>query len=162
VYAGQCLIGDASLWTHSFIVLDNDDVIEAEPRGARIAPLQPYLDRGDTLFSSDFISLTDQQRVDIVRIGRALEHTPYSFIDYAAIGLHRAGLRLPAVEDYVQSSGHMICSQLVDHVWSEAGVRLFDDQRLPQDVTPGNIANAFLERSRFAGLPEQVLVTGHA
>ena len=33
----------------------------------------------------------------------------------------------------------MICSQLVDEAYARAGVQLFDDGRLPGDVTPADL-----------------------
>ncbi len=78
VNIGQAIIRDSSEWTHAFIVLDDKYVMEAMPGGARIAPLSDYLDRR-VLFSN--IPLTDENRRAIVNVARALEGTPYSFID---------------------------------------------------------------------------------
>jgi hypothetical protein len=65
---------------------------------------------------------------------------PYSFLDYAAIaGRHVLALeptqRTP-FDRYVTSTGHMICSQLVDQALTDAGYHVFDDGHIPQDVTP--------------------------
>jgi hypothetical protein len=43
------------------------------------------------------------------------------------------------VRDFVADEGHLICSQLVDEAYLRAGVHLFDDGRLPGDVTPGDL-----------------------
>jgi GNAT superfamily N-acetyltransferase len=70
--------------------------------------------------------------------------TPYSFLDYAAIlGLHM-GVKNGRVRRYVTTSKHMICSQLVDQVLSDAGLHVFDDGRLPQDVMPIELYRALL------------------
>ncbi len=42
--------------------------------------------------------------------------------------------------DYVAGTGHMICSQLVDQSYLDAGVHLAEDGRFPGDVTPGDLA----------------------
>jgi len=141
---GQWLIGDASRYTHAFIVVDGGRVVEAMPGGATYGSLQHYLDTG-AVFSSGKIHLTDEQRALIVDEANSLIGTPYSFLDYAAIGLHRLGLRPRFIEKYVSSSAHMICSQLVDYVYCLAGIHLFFDARLSQNVTPGDIANVLIE-----------------
>lgn len=61
---------------------------------------------------------------------------PYSFIDYGAIGMHSLGLNLPGVQGYIASTGHMICSQLVDECAKDEGVHLFEDGRWPGYVMP--------------------------
>jgi len=43
--------------------------------------------------------------------------------------------------DYVAGTGHIICSQLVDQCYLDAGVHLFDDGRFVGDVTPGDLAH---------------------
>jgi len=141
---GQWLIGDASRYTHAFIVVDDTTVVEAMPGGASYGSLQHYLDNG-AVFSSGKIVPTDEQRAFIVTDARSLIGTPYSFLDYLAIGLHRLGMRPRFIEKYVSSNKHMICSQLVDYVYCRAGIHLFFDARLSQNVTPGDIANVLIE-----------------
>lgn len=137
VMLGQWFNGDRSQWTHAFLLLDDDTVIEAMPRGAQIVPLSRYAGR-EIRWSSD-IPLTPEQRRDIVQAGRDLEGTPYSFADYAALFFERIGIGFGLTRKYVRNTGHMICSQLVDEVYRRAGVHLFTDGRLPQDVTPGDL-----------------------
>lgn len=142
---GQLLIGDASRYTHAFIVIDDERVAEAEPGGARYGSLQKYIAEG-AVFSSH-VQLTPEQRAMIVATAEGLIEagTPYSFLDYVALALHRIHIRPKFIEDYVASSGHMICSQMADFCWQQASVHLFSDCRLPQDVSPGDIANALIE-----------------
>jgi len=61
---------------------------------------------------------------------------PYSFADYAAIAGVHFGIKNGPIRRYVTTSKHMICSQLADQAMSDAGFHVFDDERLPQDVTP--------------------------
>jgi len=140
---GQLLTGDASRYTHAFVVLDDETVIEAMPGGAIITPLSEYM--GKAVFSD--LSLTDEQRDIVVREGRALKGIPYSFLDYLALALARFGIRPKRLRKYIQNKGHMICSQLVDEVYRRAGIQMFSDGRLPQDVTPGDLANYLIERN---------------
>ncbi|QIN94086.1 enoyl-CoA hydratase/carnithine racemase-like [Streptomyces phage Wakanda] len=139
---GQLITGDASRYTHAFIVLDDETVIEAMPGGAVITPLSEY--RGKAVFSN--LSLTDEQRATVVREGRALKGVPYSFLDYLALALAHFGFKPKRLRKYITNKGHMICSQLVDEVYRRAGIHMFNDGRLPQDVTPGDLANYLIER----------------
>lgn len=143
VSLGQWLNGDASRYTHAFIVVDENYVIEAQPGGAILTPLADYLERDDVIYSN--LPLTEEQRKYIVDKAQSFEGTPYSFLDYLAIALVRLGIKPHRVIDRVVSSGHLICSQLVAEVYTYAGVKLFDDGTEPWMVTPGDLANRLLE-----------------
>lgn len=135
VSLGQHLAGDSSKYTHAFIVLDDNTVLAAQPGGARIDKLTDYANRA--IYSS--IDLTDAQRQAIVVQARKLEGLPYSFLDYLAIALARFRIRPKWLTKFIADKGHMICSQLVDFCYMRAGVHLFNDGRLPQEVTPGDL-----------------------
>lgn len=140
VWLGQAVIGDRSRWTHAFLVLDDRTVVEAMPSGARLAPLEPYRKAaaaGRAVFSN--LTLTDRQRAAVVEAGRNFAGTPYSFLDYGSLALERLRIRPRWVQRRVESSGRMICSQLVDRCYDVAGVHLFDDGRPHGDVTPGDL-----------------------
>jgi hypothetical protein len=67
--------------------------------------------------------------------------TPYSWLDYLALAW--AEWKLPGwklLRNYVEDSGHLICSAYVDRVYSDSGIHLYTDPpRLPGDVTPGDL-----------------------
>lgn len=135
VSIGQALLRDSCRWTHAFLVIDRGQAVEAMPAGARIVPLEP---RTGEHFAYLRLPLTEIQREAVATVGRSLEGTPYSFADYlalAALEWRLPGHRL--LRGYVADSGHMICSQLVDHALCRGGYHLFDDGRWSQDVTPG-------------------------
>ena len=140
---GQLLLGDASKYTHAFIVINDQHSISASPGGAGWDNLNTYIGHGAAFGRN--IPLTTDQRVRIVAEAEALLGTPYSFLDYLALGLHRFKIRPKFIEKRVTDSGHMICSQLVDQCYLRAGIHLFSDGRLSQDVTPGDIANILIE-----------------
>jgi cell wall-associated NlpC family hydrolase len=138
---GQWLDGDGyENFEHAFIYLGDGEIIEAEPGGARITWLSEYND--DTIdWSTGKIPLTDAERTSIVSLARTMEGVPYSFLDYFALAtkrLHLFPLDL-ALKDYIKSSNHMICSQLVDRVYDTASVHLFNDGRWEGYVTPGDL-----------------------
>jgi hypothetical protein len=123
-------------YQHAFLVLEDDQLLEAMPGGARIRPLTDA-DRANATYSD--WPLTDDQRVAICWVGRELEGTPYSIVDYLSLTLVRLHIRPPALKRYVADTGHMICSQLIDEVYLRAGVHMFNDGRVPSDVTPGDL-----------------------
>jgi hypothetical protein len=150
---GQALAGDPSRYSHGGIILDADGtILEAEPGGARIGNISEYA--GRPLLISDgpvkswraahperlFPATEDEVREEVVAEARKLVGVPYSALDYFALAaLH---LHLPSrwIRQRVESSGHLICSALVDRVYMNAGIHLFDDGRLPGDVMPSDLA----------------------
>lgn len=135
VSLGQHLAGDSSRYTHAYIVLDDETVIAAQPGGARIDKLSDYKNKAIYIQ----LDLTDEQRASIVAEARTLEGLPYSFLDYLALAIARLGIKPKWLKKYIANTGHMICSQLCDEVYRRAGIHLFNDDRLPQEVTPGDL-----------------------
>jgi hypothetical protein len=134
---GQALNGDGfDDYEHAFLYLGNSLIIEAEPGGARLNELAYK----NVKWSTGIIPLTDKQRTRIAIGGFEFEHVPYSAMDYFALASLRLKLLVtPALENYVKTSKHMICSQLVDAAYAKAGVQLFNDHRYPGEVTPGSL-----------------------
>ena len=160
VTLGQAITGDACRFTHVFVVLDDDTVLEAMAKGARYAPL-------DREYSTDVVyarlPLTGEQRSKIVTEARRLMNKPggipYSFMDYLYLALKHWGIPTPLLRKYISNSGRMICSQLADYLLSHAGFKLFNDGRLPQDVTPGDLYYATDTRilgTQKAGQPAEL------
>jgi uncharacterized protein YycO len=136
---GQWLNGDGFAdFEHAFIYVGDGNIIEAEPGGARKRPYSEY--SGNTiLWSTGHCKLNFGQRTSIARTAQALVGTPYSFVDYLALLMHRFHVPAPYLQRYIQTSDHMICSQLVDLCYQSAGVKLFNDGRWNGDVTPGDL-----------------------
>lgn len=148
VRVGQWLNGDGwSDFHHAFVVLDQGEVLEAEPGGARIVPLVNYAG-SNAVYSS--WPLTDDQRAAIVGEARPLVGTPYSWLDYLSLALHRLHIPAPHLRAYIASTGHMICSQLTDEVYRRAGLHMFNDGRWPGDITPGDLTAVLSSTSRRA------------
>jgi uncharacterized protein YycO len=136
---GQWLNGNGfGDYQHAFIVLPDDQLIEAMPGGAIVAPLSKYSDR-HVLYVSP-AGLTDAQRKAICDCALKYQGVPYSFLDYVALAAHRFHLPVPRLRRYIESTGHQICSQLVDQAYVDAGQRLFDDGRWSGYVTPMDLA----------------------
>lgn len=139
---GQAILGDGSRYSHAFVVLDDSTVMQAMPDGAEIVPLSRYY--GKAVFSN--MPLTDEQRTAIVSNARSFLGVKYGFSDYLALALVQLGFEAKRLRNYISSNQRMICSQLVDEAYKRAGVHLFNDGRLPMDVTPGDLSNMLLER----------------
>ncbi|MFG3287220.1 hypothetical protein ACGF3G_00150 [Streptomyces sp. NPDC048179] len=140
IEVGQWLNGDGfAPWAHAFLVMPDGKLIEAMPGGAQVVPLTEYDDR-DVVYVSP-AGLTPAQRWAITACARQYEGVPYSFADYAALATHRLHIPAPGLRTFVASTGHMICSQLVDRAYLDAGIQLFNDKRWEGYVTPMALFN---------------------
>ena len=123
---------------HAFILTDPREIIEAAPSGARQAILAKY----DGMYQA-WSSMDLSPTVRAAIIDHALDHVgdPYSWIDDACIGLtHLFGWHVPAaVRRRLARPDRLMCSQLVDVAYLEAGVHLFSDGRIPGDVAPSDL-----------------------
>lgn len=132
---GEFLNGDGfGRYQHAFIVLPGSRLIEAQPGGARVEPLDKYADR-EVLYVCP-TGLTAAQRTAICLNAYRYQGVPYSFLDYAALAAHRFHLPVPGLRRFIADGGHLICSQLCDRAYLASGVHLFGDGRWPGYVTP--------------------------
>lgn len=148
VSLGQSLLGDECRFSHAFIVVEAKSggtlqCVEAMPSGARLAPV---IGRRGVGYGYVRLPLSDEQRDTCTRVAMYLtarrggRGIGYSFADYLALALWEWNVPgRTLVRNYVTSSERMICSQLVDYVLCRAGFHAFNDGRLPQDVTPGQL-----------------------
>lgn len=137
ISAGQYLVGDGAPVQHAYLYVGNDEIVQAMPGGAELIRLADA--NAPVMWSTGRLHLTAADRMRIVSAARGLVGTPYSFVDYLSIALAYYRIRPRWVREFVADSGHLICSQLVDEAYLRAGVHLFDDGRLPGDVTPGDL-----------------------
>jgi cell wall-associated NlpC family hydrolase len=137
IKVGQWLNGDGAPVEHALVYVGNGMVVQAMPGGAEMIRLEDA--PGAVVWSTGKIPLNDWQGGVIAWRAVQLVGTPYSFADYGSLALARFHVRPSWVRDFVADTGHMICSQLVDECYLRAGVHLFDDGRIPGDVTPGDL-----------------------
>lgn len=146
---GQWLNGDGFAdFEHVFVYVGNGQIVEAEPGGARIAELTEYNRR-----NVRWLHCPPEHRIAVAEAARSLVGTPYSAADYVAIAAHRLGLPVPGLRRYVQSSGHLICSQLADRAAAIGGWHLFDDGRWDGYVTPADIWALIRQQDTTAPAP---------
>lgn len=139
-WEGRCIRwGTRSRVNHTFICLGEDRLFEARPRGAGVGVISGY---PGAFFREDII-LTEEQRAKIINAVLGLEGTPYGWADIAALTLWcLLGRRLPGwAQRKIEDSRTLICSQLVDRVYLDAGIHLFADHRMPGAVTPGDLVD---------------------
>ena len=137
---GQWLCGAGfKPWEHSFVLLDDNTVIMAEPSGAKIVPLSYYAHTPIYWCHALRNEITDAQAEKVVAAGRKYKGVEYSFIDYELIFQTRV-LHLPAgpLKSRLISTKEMICSQLCVQTYTDAGEVLFP-KWYPGQVTPLDI-----------------------
>lgn len=131
-------------YEHAFVCesvgTDGAKVIEAEPGGAKYSTYVPGV---SVLWSA--WNLTEEQQQAIASAAFGYKGVGYSFLDYIAIGLHQLHVPVPGLKRYISSSRHMICSQLTDQCYRDAGIQLFKDNRWPGFVTPGDLYKRLLQ-----------------
>ncbi|WP_042365354.1 hypothetical protein [Streptacidiphilus neutrinimicus] len=126
-------------WDHAFVYVGDDQLVEAEPGGARLASLDEYQGRV-VAWSTGHIELTEEQRAAVVTAARGYIGVPYSAADYMALALWHFHVRIGWARRVMGSRASMICSELTDAAYDDAGVHLFADGREPGDVTPADLA----------------------
>lgn len=133
---GEWLNGDGfANFEHCFVHLGDGEIIEAEPGGARITALAEYDPR-----TIAWVRCPEKHRDAVAAAARALEATPYSFLDYAAIATHRLHVPAPGLRGFIESDHHLMCSALADLAAHRGGWALFTDGRWQGFVTPSEIA----------------------
>ena len=156
IIIGELLNGDGfRLWKHAIFYAGGpqDLILEAEAGGAQLRPF--HYDPADVLWSSDNpdLNLTQGQRGHAMEIAQHYKGIGYSFLDYDALAAHRLHIPAPGLQAYIASTGHMICSQLVDQCRLDLGSHLFADGRWPGYVTPAAEGNLILSSSRKLKYP---------
>ena len=141
---GEALNGDGFAdYEHAMIYVGGGMVVEAEPGGARLRFRDA--EEGD-LWSTGLWKLSLKTRKAICDAARGYVGIPYGWLDYAALAAHRLHIPAPGLRKFIASTGHMICSQLADQCYADAGVHLFSDGRWPGYVTPAALASLILAR----------------
>lgn len=156
VWCGQLILGETGYPQHVGVVVDGGRLVQAMPHGAEVVSLDTRHWTGDVVFIRPNYK-SEYTAPAVARAALRYVGTPYSFADYVAIAGAHLGFRHGLVRRYVTTSKHMICSQLADQAMADAGWHVFDDGRLPQDVTP-----AALHARMLAMGPAAILGMGRA
>lgn len=132
---------------HACLYLGGDRTLEAQPHGAIFGRVSSYPEPLWSGMNPDLRELAMIHGPAIVAAASKHHGDKYSFVDVGAIGLAKIfGIHLPApVRDRLGDAHMNMCSQLVDRVYEEAGVHLFNDGRLHGDVSPGDLRQLITE-----------------
>lgn len=125
---------------------DGPKIIEAMPGGALLSPLAKYAPERVL-----WLRCPPEYGNAVAAAALGFQGVPYSFADYLAIALHHFRVPTPHLKAYIQSSRHMICSQLADRAAEIGGWRIFDDGRWPGYVTPGDLYREAVEQGLAGG-----------
>jgi len=121
-------------YEHAFMYVGDNEIIEATPKGA----IKTEFHYGDNVYwSSGIIARSQLERANIVDAAISFVGTPYSFLDYASLVAKRLHFPCEGLDDYIASTGHMICSQLVAACEAKASCPLF--KTWTGNVTPGDL-----------------------
>lgn len=130
---------------HVIMYIGDNEIVEAEPGGARKASLDEY-NPSDLEWSTGLIDLTPAQRSTICAYAESFVGTPYGWKVYLALAAFRFHIRPSWVINTLSSNSEMICSQLADECYRMAGYRMFPKD-LPGSTTPAKLA-MFLRQLR--------------
>lgn len=121
--------------SHAGVICGEDGrILEAEWRGARFNYIHRYPNA-----KIHHVEMKDYQQQVFSAACQAAEGIPYGFLDIISIGLLQYGVKPAWLRNRVKKQSNAICSQLVDRLEWQAGVHLFNDGRIEQDVTPGDL-----------------------
>lgn len=135
---------------HAYIYISENHIIEAETYGAVTSQRSKY--DGHVTAESNFW-LIPGEAADISREAQRLLGRPYGFLDIFAIALMLCGFRWGWLIRKVETGRTLICSQLVDRAYTNAGCHLYTDGRPDGMVTPGDLL-MFLAQDHMPGIPE--------
>jgi len=95
---------------------------------------------------------------EIPKVAESLIGKPYGFLDYLSLAFYGWGIKLPLTRKRIVSQGSLICSQLVDEFFYRLGIPLFDDGRLPMDVTPGDLHIQWTKALSLGAIEGRVII----
>lgn len=134
---GQHLVGDTSIFTHAFVVVDERTIIQAMPGGAEYADLSPYLVEDHAIFLRDWVDPINPATVRAA--SNELVGAPYGYADYLALAVPPR-LRPGFLRRFVESPKRLICSQLCVEVIRRCSRELPGLAGCPaSDITPGDL-----------------------
>jgi hypothetical protein len=127
IEVGEWLNGDGfKRWEHAFVSIGGGLIVEAEPGGARV---RPYTEYQTVYWCHGLYKLLDTPaKVAAVEdAAKGYVGVKYSFLDYFALAGKRLHLPHVLLQDYVASTGHMICSQLVARTYWDASAPIYPE-----------------------------------
>ncbi|MDX3260812.1 hypothetical protein PV336_16465 [Streptomyces sp. MI02-2A] len=141
LWAWLIRLGTFSRYNHAAIAGRDGLLVEADPSGARYNHIENYPKSRYNAHTA----IPEATREQIWQNAVGLLGRKYGWLDIFALSLSFFGLRFGWIADRIKRQDRLICSQLVVLAYAQAGVYLFDDGRLAQDVTPGDLADLLID-----------------
>lgn len=144
---GQFIVGDDSPFTHVFVVTNTNPglVLEAMPNGMRTR----VFTGAEVGVAYARLPLSDEQRRMVPLVSKQFENVKYGFSAYLYLFLNRFGGAPARLKRYIETNGRMICSQTADEFLRRLNYHVFNDGRMPHDVTPGDLFNELALQGRI-------------
>jgi uncharacterized protein YycO len=128
-----------SKFCHAAIVIEDGQLVEAEPGGVRLAAIEEY--DGCWMMANTLEPTSDEQRATVVAYARAHLGEPYNFDADAVDGLDHLGLRWKFLGRFAAARKAVMCSQLVADAGVAAGLTAWRcGKTTTADVVPGDLA----------------------
>lgn len=156
VWIMQLINRDLSKWTHVGVMMHDNQLFEAQPGGAVMTDWKEYQLRPYAIVTKKQVPHTAgsathgyvYEPLDLSSFDRdkiveeAFQHlgAGYNWTTYFYLACYRFYIRPEWLKRRVQDSDRLICSQAADEIYTNVGLRLFSDGRMPYDVTPGDLA----------------------
>jgi hypothetical protein len=140
---GQWLVGDGfDHYEHAFVYIGGGEIVEAMPNGARRSTVPT------TSGPVVYLRCPPALGPAVAQAALGFIGVPYSFVDYAAIALHRFRIPTPRLRRYIESSKRLICSAMCDRAAHIGGWKIFDDGRWFGHVTPGDLYRVYAAQNK--------------
>jgi hypothetical protein len=110
---------------HSFVLLPDRMVVEAEPGGARVVSIDEYTGVDVFWCTSIASRLTEAELASVASVAASFKGVPYSFLDYEELFARRLHLPVGLLRDDIAHLKHVICSQLCALSYRDQGYTLF-------------------------------------
>ena len=134
-------------YNHAAVVVEDGQVVEAEPGGARLRPLSEY--DGYQMLANTAEPTLAEERAKVVAYARAVVARPYNYDADFVDGLEHLGLRWRLLARFAAGRKAVMCSQLVADAGAAAGLNWRCGKATTAEVVPGDLA-ARIERGQWA------------
>lgn len=135
---------------HVFIVVDDNQVVEAEPGGVRIRSVDEYA--GCRVKYNDAEPMTADQRAAVVTFAENLRGEAYDWTADGMDGLAALGLKWQILARIPKVRRSVMCSELVALAGRAAGLDWLCGQTIAAQVTPAMLATR-IDKQAWQGKP---------
>lgn len=130
-------LGTVSRWNHAFIYVGNGLIVEANPTGVALSPVDKYLQ----IAWNQHDTISTKKRELIVESALSEVGKPYAFVDIAILLLRILGLRFIKPNKFwkrLSIQNGWFCSELVSYCYRRVDLTLINKK--DDLVVPGDLA----------------------